>query len=186
MRALAKYILKKYNLQVSLDAVISAIRRFQSQEIFEEEDAHLVSALKDSQVSTKNNVVCLTITHPDNSVFSKAGQFLQDHPGARMTVGSYGFKLFVETRDVDDAKMALHLDKSVRVQTGLSQISIVAGDVIANMKGVAARITSELSLANINIKEMIICVPEFLIFVEERDTVQAHNSLLQLCTGTSS
>jgi hypothetical protein len=44
-----------------------------------------------------------------------------------------------------------------------------------------ARIASEVALANINIQEIIVCPPEFLIYVKEKDMVKAHESLLKLC-----
>ena len=48
-------------------------------------------------------------------------------------------------------------------------------------KGVLARIATELSLGNINIHELIMCPPEFIVYVKERDIVKAHEALLKLC-----
>src|SRR3989338_5183875 len=61
VRGLAKYILNKYSLEASLDAVISAIRRFEAEKVYEKEDKVILSLFKDAKIATRNNIACLTI-----------------------------------------------------------------------------------------------------------------------------
>src|SRR3989344_4774359 len=62
IRALAKYIIKTYGLNASLDSVISSIRRFETQEQFKKEEEQLVNVFGDASITTKNNVVCYTLS----------------------------------------------------------------------------------------------------------------------------
>ena len=50
-------------------------------------------------------------------------------------------------------------------------------------KGVLARMTSEIALANINISEVLSVPPEFLIYIKQEDIVKAHESILKLVRG---
>jgi len=182
IRALAKYIIKKYSLLASLDAVISAIRRFQGQEVFEEEDALLLNAFKDSLISTKNNIACITIPYSSPAIFTKIGKLGEDGKRVRIVIGSHEIKVFCEHQDLDEMK-TLFRGPQLKIAPDLTQISVVTREVVQQIKGVAARITSEIALANINIIELLVCQPEFLIYIKEEDTVKAHNSLLKLCSG---
>src|SRR3989338_3287830 len=61
IRALAKYLIQKYDFSAGIDAVISAIRRFESQNTFSKEEKELEGIFKDGIVSTKNNIACITL-----------------------------------------------------------------------------------------------------------------------------
>ncbi|MBL7100981.1 MAG: hypothetical protein ISS23_03450, partial [Nanoarchaeota archaeon] len=50
-------------------------------------------------------------------------------------------------------------------------------------KGVAARISNEMMLRDVNISEIIFCVPEIIIYVKQEDLLEAHESIIQLCQG---
>ena len=59
-RALARHLIKRYNLNKSLDSVISAIRRYDIKKVEEDKQA-VLDLFKDAVVSTRNNVACITI-----------------------------------------------------------------------------------------------------------------------------
>src|SRR3989338_11002525 len=59
-RALARYVLEKYGVKASLEAVISAIRRYEP-EPFVSQEKKITNLFKDSLISTKNNMVCFTV-----------------------------------------------------------------------------------------------------------------------------
>ena len=60
-RALARYLIQKNNLTASMDAVISAIRRFENDKEFKENIEELNDVFSKTIVTTKNNVACLTV-----------------------------------------------------------------------------------------------------------------------------
>lgn len=183
-RALAKYLVKKFDLaQVGLDAVISSIRRFESEERFEEEEKILYHIFKESVVSTRNNVACITLSLTLNDLMKRwanAGKL----PPARISGGRRTIKIMMDQPDINLFKAMLASDEIIKIEENLSEICVVVNDRSILTKGVMARIANELALANINIHELIVCPPEFLIYVKQNDIVRAHESILKLGQST--
>lgn len=177
-RALAKYIITKYPIRASLDSVISAIRRFQSQEKFTEEEKTLISCFRGAVVSTKNNVACITLAMRPTE-FCKRFSTMQKPSSLRITTGSREVKLIVEQPKLNDLKKML--ENISKIQENLSEINVKLSAKSLETRGVLARIASEIALANINVQEMVVCPPEFLIYVKEKDIVKAHEAILKLC-----
>jgi aspartokinase len=173
-RALAKYLITKYELKVSLDAVISSIRRFPLQS-YQEEEKSLQRIFADSVVSTKNNMACITVNMPPNQAFSKLCTLSM--PTMRMTTGTEEVKIIVESTHADEIAK---LFKKAEIEKGLSEISVTVSEKAVKTKGVLARIAAEMSLANINIHEMLVCPPEFLLYVSQKDIVKAHERIISL------
>ncbi|MEM4263467.1 MAG: hypothetical protein QW666_01045 [Candidatus Woesearchaeota archaeon] len=178
-RALAKYILSKYLLRASLDSVISAIRRFQSQEKFAEEEKALLGCFKGAVVSTKNNVACITLQMRPSEFFKKFSTI--NNPSIRVTTGSREVKVIIEQPYLSDAKKVFEKEHIKNIQNNLSEINVKLSTKSLEIKGVLARIASEIALADINLQEMLVCPPEFLIYVKEKDIVKAHEAILKLC-----
>ncbi|MBW3002493.1 hypothetical protein KY338_05035 [Candidatus Woesearchaeota archaeon] len=181
-RALAKYILQKYPLRASLDSVISAIRRFQSQEKFKEEEKSLIGCFKGAVVSTKNNVACITLNMRPSEFFKKFCT-VQKPASIRITTGSKEVKIIVEQPKLSDIKKLFDKENTSKIQDELSEINVKLSAKSLEKRGVLARIASEIALANINLQEMVVCPPEFLIYVKEKDIVKAHEAILKLITN---
>ncbi|MBD3304429.1 hypothetical protein GF343_04740 [Candidatus Woesearchaeota archaeon] len=180
-RALAKYIIQKYPLRASLDSVISAIRRFQSQEKFKEEEQSLLSCFKGAVVSTKNNVAVLTLNMRPADFFKKFCTAKKS--SLRVTTGSREVKLIVENPKLNEMKKHFNKEDIKKIQDNLSEINVKLSTKSLETRGVLARIASEIALANINLQEMVVCPPEFLIYVKEKDIVKAHEAILQLISA---
>lgn len=178
-RALAKHIITKYPLRASLDSVISAIRRFQSQEKFTEEEKALLGCFRGAVVSTKNNVACVTIQMRPSEFFKKFSSI--NNPSLRITTGSREVKVIVEQPYLNDIKKIFEKEQIRQIQENLSEINVKLSTKSLEIKGVLARIASEIALADINLQEMLVCPPEFLIYVKEKDIVKAHEAILKLC-----
>ncbi len=181
-RALAKYLIKKYSLLASLDSVISAIRRFQTQDHFEEEEKKLHTIFKQAIVSTKNNVCCMTIGLTSHEFLTRVCK-TQNTVHFRISTGEHEFKLVTENPSLQKIKGLFSQDEILGLDQDLSEVSVVLTDLAVETKGVLARIATELTLANINIQEIIITPPEFLIYVKQKDIVKAHESILKLANG---
>lgn len=181
-RALAKFIIKKYGLTVSLDSIISAVRRFQTQGIFEEEEKLLHEIFREAVVRTKNNVACLTISTGTNPPLLKklCNSCIENIP-FRISTGIRELKFVVEHPYLEKVKSLFDKEQIKKIEEDLSEISVVVDEKASHTKGVIGRMTSELALSNINIHEIIVCPPEFLIYVKEKDIVKAHETVLQLC-----
>src|SRR3989344_106286 len=181
IRALAHYVLKEYNLTYTLDAVISAIRRYDvdNVSILNLKSANRV--FSEMLISTKDNVAMILLRDGQFNIISK--DFLQDkklRDNVRLIKGKETVSLFVNQKDLD-SKIALFPSSSVLdVQQGLSEIRLRFQKDIRGIKGVIARVTSELALLDINIEQVLYTFPDVLLYVKENDLVQAHKSLLAL------
>lgn len=179
-RALAKYLIKKYSLaQVGLDAVISSIRRFEGEELFEEEEKLLQHIFKEAVISTRNNVACISLAITPHDLvkrWANAGKL----PPARISAGRRTVKIMMDQPDINLFKAMFASDEITKIEENLSEICVVVSERSILTKGVMARIANELTLANINIHELVVCPPEFLIYVRQSDIVRAHESILKL------
>jgi len=182
MRALAKYIIKKHGFNFSLDGVISAIRRFEGQEDFKEDEQSLLNIFKESIVSTKNNVTCITLSIGSKEFFSKMCS-LTNHFNFRLAIGENKVKIIVDSQDIEKTKKMFSQDEVQKIEEGLSEINVKVSETALQTKGVLARMSTELALANINISEVVICPPEFFIYLKQKDIVKAHDSILRLIQG---
>ena len=181
-RALAKRIIKQHDLRASLDAVISAIRRFQKQEVFEKEDTHILGIFKDARITTRNNVSVLTLNLTANELFNRWQRLSEHRPPFRLLTGTKQLKLSIDESQLASLRQEFK-DAIENVETSLSEISITVSKRAIQTKGVLARMTNEIALAQINVMELFVCPPEFLIYVKQKDLVKAHDILLKLSSA---
>lgn len=183
VRALAKQLIREHQLRASLDSVISAIRRFQAQEMFEQEDRALTRVFQDAVISTRNNIACVTVGLRPVEFFGKVCTMNGALFPFKVASGSEEFKILVDQPHLDALRGLFAKKDILSVEKDLSELSVIVAEKATQTKGVMARIANELSLANINIHELIVCPPEFLIYVKERDIVKSHEAVLKLCEG---
>jgi len=179
-RALAKYVIKKYSLTASLDSVISAIRRFQSQENFEKEEKAVLHIFRDAVVSTKNNIACLTLELTPKEFFQKMSMFPNSRIPLKVVTGTREVKILFENTYLKNMKEMFTEDDIKITMNNLSEISVKVSERALRTKGVLARISSELALARINVDELLVIPPEFLIYVKQKDIVKAHEAMMKL------
>ena len=173
-RALARYLIKKYELKVSLDSVISAIRRYEIKKVEEDRNKILV-LLSDAIVSTRNNIACITLK---NFLFKDLSK-LPDATSLNFVKGAKDFKIIADKKYVNEIKEAFS-NKIKKIEDNLSEISVILSDKVLKQKGVLAEISNEISIHNINIVEILICPPEFLILVKNKDTIKTHEIIIRL------
>lgn len=174
MRALAKYLIQAHELSASLDAVISSIRRFPLDSVKEESKMYR-DIFRNSVISTMNNITCATIKLPAHEVVQKLGKL--NGKGIRIVTGTDKVKVLVSGNTAVDLKKIF---KGAHFENNLSEITVTVAEKAIKTKGVMARIAAELALANVNIHELLVCPPQFLIYVTEKDIVTAHSRILAL------
>lgn len=179
MRALAKYLIKKNCLNYSLDAAISSIRRYESEEEFKEEEKQLSTIFKDAVISTKNNISCITARLSSKELLKKLS-VNNLNANFRMIVGKEELKIMAEQPEIDKIKRIFTKEEIIKIEDDLSEVAVKVARKALGTKGVLARISNQIALANINIQETIICPPEFFIYVKEKDIVKTHESIIKL------
>ena len=61
IRALANYLIDKYDLNTSIDSVISALRRYSDSSEKIKEEKNILSFFKNATIKTRNHIFCLTL-----------------------------------------------------------------------------------------------------------------------------
>lgn len=181
IRGLARYLIQKHQLQSSMDAVISAIRRFESDKEFKDNTQELKDIFSKTTVTTKNNMACLTIKETSFKTITldfNEGKILRDN--FRLIKSKELVKLFINQKDVDEKFALFNKKEVVHVEKDLAEIRIQIPMSGAVKKGLLARITHGIYLHDVNIYEILVAVPEILIYVKSNDLVKAHKAVLDL------
>ena len=184
IRALAKHIIKKYDLDFSLDGVITAIRRYLQEEKFEKEDNELISVFNGSNLSTKNNMVCITLKKSatmlgDLSRLLAINDFNRKET-FRLIMARDNVKIMIDKENLKRVKSVFPDKSIISVEENLSELSLFVSIKAKQTKGVVAKIANEIALHDINIVEIITCVPEILVYVKQDDLLRTHESLMKL------
>jgi hypothetical protein len=174
IRALARYLIKKYELSTSLDSVISSIRRYDLEK-GEEDKKRILSLFKNAIVSTRNNIACVTL----KKFLLKDLEKLSEVKGLNFVKGSKDFKIVLDKKYVKDLK-DLFSGKIKKIEDNLSEISVYLTEKVLTQKGILAEIANEIYIHNINISEILICPPEFLILVKNSDMIKTHEIIIGL------
>ncbi|MBS3137977.1 hypothetical protein J4232_06090 [Candidatus Woesearchaeota archaeon] len=180
IRALASYLIKNYALQTSLDAVISAIRRFQTDETFTE-SKELQNVFKEIIILTKNNMVSIKLK--DNAFSDIAKDFVNGQKlkkNLRLIKTKEYIKVLLSQKDFEDKMSVFQREDILEVKQNLCEIRLVLSKDYNNTKGILAKITAELALHNVNIYDTILCMPEILFYVDEKDLIEAQKSIMEL------
>ncbi|MDP2908826.1 MAG: hypothetical protein Q8N77_03390 [Nanoarchaeota archaeon] len=184
IRMLAKRIIKEQNLKTSTDAVVSAIRRFSDNGTFKEETTKIESIFKSANVSTKNNIACIALENQSDiqkylAEVTKITDF-EKRETLRMIKGKKTMKIITEAQNIEKIR-TIFPNAKLNVKESLGEIRIKTSLKVDETKGVIARISNELMLRDVNISEMIFCVPEIIIYVDEEDLLDAYKSIMGLC-----
>ncbi len=179
-RALAKHIIKQYGLRASLDSVISAIRRFESLEKHVEEEKTMLNIFKDAVVSTKNNMACITLELMPREFFQKLCMTPNSKVPLKVSTGTRNIKVLFENPHLKTIKALFDAEDILSIEKNLSEISVKVSEQAVKTKGVLARIANELAVAHINVEELVVIPPEFLIYVKQKDIVKAHEAIITL------
>ncbi|MBI4163838.1 MAG: hypothetical protein HY512_03170 [Candidatus Aenigmarchaeota archaeon] len=172
-RALARYLIDKYDFDASLDAVISALRRIELEPL-KEFDKKITGFFKDASISTRNNLVCFTL--------KKEALFLLPKiisKNIRIVTGTDEINLIVE-KTKSETLHDIFSQYIIKTEKDLGEVSIRLAEEAAKTRGVMSRIANEISLNKINIEQLLISVPEFLIYVKDKDVIKTHEVLLGL------
>jgi aspartokinase len=182
--ALAKHILKAKNLDCSVDAVISAIRRYVTEKKFHTKYQNAEKIIKSSRISTKNKIALITMKRDSQIIelLPKVFPLIELSRGdvMRLSEGKESIKLLVDEKNLQKILDIFPSSKVVGAKKNLSEINIHFGPGSGESVGVLATIMNELAANDIGITESIGCLPEFMIFVDTKDALKAYEAMMNL------
>lgn len=173
-RALAKRIIKDLGLVTTTESVVSAIRRYDNWES-ESDDIYKKARelLKKSSFSSKSNVVCIAIKKDESvknilpNIFSvidfSKGEVL------RIIQGGISIKLIVDEHNLKKVLEIIPEQIIINTMKGLAELDVVFSEESVKTPGLVSVVVNELSSNGINMEEVLTCVPELIILINEND-----------------
>ena len=180
-RALARYIIRERKIDATIDAVISAIRRYElgrCDRIFE--DAHRMMA-QIIAISTKSPLADISLIKDIEiqKLLPQLFSVIHYNQGAvlRVIQTDESIKILVDEKNREEVKTLFPESKIIRIDRNLAEINIHQHPDAKNTPGTLAIMSNELAINGINILEAMSCISELLWFVEEKDLLRAYNIL---------
>lgn len=183
-KALARYMLEVDGVTATQDAVLGAIRRYPL--VRKVEPAHR-EVFKDCAIFTRNRMANLAIENsPD--IMKKIAEFASTvrstrGENLRVVVGLRSIRVIAEQKVLETFRQSLLPREIISYTTNLTEISLIftpEAERIKDKKGVAAKVTTQLALNDVDIAGLSFFSPEDTIVVTETDAPRAIEALQQL------
>ena len=185
--ALARYIIEEKKVNATLDAVSSAIRRYQ----FDSYDDLFSTAnniVSLGSISTKSKLANISFIKDSEveEILPKLFSVIQFHRGdvLRIIQADEAIKILVNEKNLDTVENLFPKKKIIKIDRNLAELNMHLHPEAVNTPGIISVISNELAINGVNVMEMMSCVPEMLWFVNEKDVLKAYNVLYQLCQPT--
>ncbi len=183
-RALAIYIQKQLQLREGVDAIISAIRRYEAEIKEEEHFAKARSLIKNAKISTRTEIAIIALVKDAYVQESLPKLFSLIHYDRgeviRIIQAEESTKIIVDEKNVTKVVEMFQKSKILKIEHKLAELNMRLTEVSAKVPGVLAILDTELANNNINIVETCSCVPELLWFFDQKDLLKAYKAFLEL------
>ncbi len=184
-RALAKYIKKEMSINTgSLDAIISAIRRYKEEDPYDELRQGAIDAIKGARLSSKNHLASLTIrkTKETLDIIRKIFDTIDitEQNTLRIVHTQKAIKLIVDEEHIESIKEVFNKNHLMDETKDLGEVVIDLKETSWNTPGVLSVLAAELTLNKININETHTCMPEIIFLFEETELMRAYEVIYEL------
>ena len=190
MMALSNYIRERIGFDATGSSIISAIRRYPIEKVIRSV-AEISDVLRAAKISTKTRISVITIKR-DFKLLSNALPLIMKtiDPSSgemlRLVEGRESVKVLIDQEKSQEVITIVGNDNVFDVRDGQAELNINLGDKNKNsVKGVRATLLNELAINNISVGETFSCLPEFIIYVNEKDVAKAHQVLIKFCYSES-
>ena len=187
VRALAKKVISDLHLTCSLNATISAIRRYDA-EVKEHDDLPKVyGLLKKAKVLVRTKLASLLLKKTESVRIKLAALYPKiDFAGGDtlriFEVNKY-IKIIIDEKGLEDVQSLFNKSDIVDSEKNLGELTIIYGIDITKTPGVFALLSNELAANNVSIVYSTICHSEHLIIVQDKDLQKGFNVISGLTVG---
>ena len=184
-RALANYIIEKYKLKLSIDSIISAIRRYNTAPEKKQNIGQVYTLLKQAKIKTITKMATLSLKKNED-VTKKLGKVLPEvnfeiGEILRILEGSKLFKLIVDQKSYPKMYETFGKNNIIDTNKKIGMIEMIYPDVLKKTPGVFSAISTELGENDISIIDALICSNEHILLVDETDLLKAFEILYNMC-----
>lgn len=182
--ALARKIAQELNLKQNLDAIISAIRRYEHKKEKKAQLLKFYQLIKRAKLSTKTKLASLLIKRNDqtekklSSLYSKI-PLKRDTTLRIFEVTNY-IKIILDEELLKEIKALFSPQEIEAIEKNLGELTINYQDDITKIPGVFATLSNELALNDLSLIDSMICHWEHLIIVKEEDLERAFTVVFNL------
>lgn len=185
MRALANYIIDSYKLKVSIDSVVSAIRRYN---VIPEKKTNIGTVyelLKKAETRTLTRMASLSLKKNEETTL-KLGQLLpkidfEAGETLRILEGAKQFRIIVNRNSFDKMQEFFGKKNIIGKNKKIGMIEMIYPDILQKTPGVFSVISTELAQNDISIIDALICANEHIIIVSEADLLRAFEVVDNIC-----
>jgi hypothetical protein len=185
VRALSRYIQEtERSEEASIDALISAIRRYPIKESVNVQQ-RIGGLLR--KLTMRNKIADIAIWN-DPEIPEALGKFASEVDYGRgetfrFVGGVESIRVVLDEKKVDEIRRLIPAKSVRKVVSGLTEIIVSLAEEAEMTQGVVSALTTELTLQGINMIEFMSCVPELVIVVDEKDGLKAYESIENLAKG---
>jgi hypothetical protein len=187
IRALSRFIQRQVSEdggpELSLDAIISAVRRYPSQA--SKHAPQRIGRLL-QKLTMRNKIIDVAIRN-DPQIPAALGRIAAQIDYSRgetfrIVAGVESIRVMLDEKNADKLSL-LPKGKVLKTARDLAEIIVSLPEVAERTPGVVATVTTELAMNGINMIEFMSCVPELILVVEEKDALRSYELLEQLARG---
>ncbi|MBI2137822.1 hypothetical protein HYU12_04880 [Candidatus Woesearchaeota archaeon] len=183
-RALAQYLQKLLRIVGGVDAVISAVRRYETGLSEENRFEKAGALIRNAKISTRTGIAIIALEKASEvqGLLPKLFSVIHYERGEvlRIVQAEESIKVIVDERNVDKVLAIFRQGNVIKIERSLAEVNMKLAPVSAKVPGVLAMLDTELANNDVNIVETISCVPELLWFVDSNDLLKAHKTFLDL------
>ena len=186
MKNLAVHLIEKHHIQAAPDAIISAIRRYRDENPLEKKIATAKRiAGQSEEIRITSNIVGIDIEKSSETqdLLPRAFHQVNYGKGEILIViqGESTIKLMLNEKNKHKVLECFPKKSVLAIKEHLAEVNIKLKQEAANTPGILSLLSTELMTHDINVSEVVSCLPEMLFFVEQKDVVKSYEVLFNLC-----
>jgi len=186
VRSLANHIIDSQKISASLDAVISAIRRYNLDTKKHEDAGSIHSVLKQARVAVRTKMSSLLLKRTD-FVKTKLGRpdklmDFQGHDIIRVLEGSQALTIVIDQKNLEKIKSTFPKDLILEENKKVGMVEINYPRILKKTPGVFSIIYNELAENDISIIDALISSNEHILIIEEEKLLKAFELIQKLCS----
>jgi len=184
-RSLAKHILNENPyIKISMDGIVTAIRRYIDENKFEEKNSALDKIFSDTKLEMSFGNVVLHIKKTEHSLSALTELFkkfnLIGENNVNLVMDKNSFALIFDKDNYQLIRGQFHEDKIINEIGNIGQVVLKFHPSVLKTPNVFATILNEIGINDINVIDSITKRERFMIFVEEKDLMNTCNILYRL------
>lgn len=185
LSALARRIMEEEGVK-SEEAALIACRRYELDPKDKTNQAEIIRVLHRSKIEIRTKVAILT-ARPSWNIYAKLERAMnalrgRNHP-LHVIQGTASVTIITDESVAKELEDIVGKEDILKRQEDLVELVVVSPDVIEEVPGIMAYLSTALAGKGINFVEVISCYKDTMFVIEEKDMVKAFETLNRLTGG---